>query len=697
MSESLNTEQANWASMAAPGGSEGSPADYVQELTRKVENYYNFYGATGLFERDKRAYMTLYGLSPDGPGVSYKALTAGRNAQLTVLKVNQWSNLIQHQASLITARRPGLDVRATNADTASLEQSKLGSDVLEHEIQFLGLEATTREMTKMSLALREAWLWTRWNANGGEAYIPDDSGQPVKTGCLETSIHFGQDVIRDITSLGNKPMSWMIIRDFANRYDLEARFPEFSEQIMSQQRQSVDAYRVEFQSWLTDTDFLPVYQFYHAPTDALPDGRQTTFLLGAENPLLDGPLAYGGKIPVLDMSPTKILGTPFGYSPMHDLLGLQQIYDALCSGVVTNELAFAVRRLLVPRGQPISATQLSQDLGVIYYDPALDKPSMLETPLSTSERFQAIQEIERLMQTLSGINNVIRGNGEDAGTNAASGLALLQNQALQFLSGLEFEYGNLWRRWGELTLSILRERATAPQMIAIAGRHEQAALKSFMGQDLANSYRVTVDLGDPMTRTSAGRQALADAMLQGGLLGEGAEGASNYFEVRETGTLKRVMDEATAEHDLIERENEALMRGEVPPVSEFDTPALHYAKNSMVAFSHEAREQAEAEQRAGVDPFTGQAKQPSPILSALRQHMLLHRMAEQRMASTQNAQAGTLATMQMTQAPAQPGQPMDQAQASEAQQASASETTPGIQQAKQPSPPPNAMPLPGVQ
>src|SRR5579872_1384303 len=72
--------QADWAGTIHPDDPTQSPGplnegqNMAAELFRKEQDYYNFYGSAGLFERDRRSYMSLYGLSPDGENVSYRVV-----------------------------------------------------------------------------------------------------------------------------------------------------------------------------------------------------------------------------------------------------------------------------------------------------------------------------------------------------------------------------------------------------------------------------------------------------------------------------------------------------------------------------------------------------------------------------------------------------------------------------------------------
>jgi hypothetical protein len=705
--------------------------EYVSNVKAKVQAYYNFYTNTGLFALDKTSYMATYGLSPDGEAISFRPTFSGRNGQLTKIAANHYVNIRNHISSLITSRKPVLDAKASNGDADSSDDAKLDNAALEHFIRQLGMEAASRELVKSSLDTREGWMWLRWDGKGGDVYAADESGQPIRTGTPAISTHMGQDVIRDVASLGNKEPSWLILRDFANRFDLVAEFPEFEDEIKAEASYSrSEWFRIELQPYSVASDLVPVYRVFHKPTPALPNGRWSTICGDAL--LLDGKASYGGRMPLLELSPDCIRGTPFGHTPMYDLLGLQTILNALISGAITNEIAFAVKRLLIPRNQPITAKQLSEDLGVIQYDNGLRPPEELKITLNTGERLEAIQFITQLFETLSAVNSVIRGNTEGVKTDAASGLALLQTQALQYFTDLAFQYADFWRRWGELLLAILRERADMPLMIAVAGKSKKSTLARLTKHELADEYHVQVDLGDPTMRTPAQRTAQAQFMATNGMLGASpAEIASNYMSVQATGSMDEILDEFTAEKDNISRENEAMMRGEIPGVSEFDTPALHAKLHAVVSQSAEARtellgeanwkssvamfaQQMGPQIRPGMDPASHPLapKRPkSPIMDALRQHMLEHREQEQEMASIQDAQAAALVTIQAQNAPqlatAPGGPPAPQGgppRASGGAQPSGHQKNPNAnpaqdlsQSGKLPPTPPQAQPVPGVQ
>lgn len=682
------SETTYWASLdmdPAGGPALDGGQNIAAELMRRQQDYYNYYGSTGLFERDRRSYMSLYGLSPDGENVSYRVVRGGDNGQLTLFTPNHYGNILNHMATLVSAKKPGLQGRAENGDADSIAQAKLADAVVDHFQRELDIEGKSRSMLIGCLTMREAWLWMRWNSSLGDDYAPDETGAIQKTGGFELSIHQPGDVIRDVTALDMDDPQWLMVRWHANKWDLIARFPEHRDEILSIHRNQSDPYRVEFQNSATDSDLIPVYQFYHKKTDALPNGRQCT-LVSAQGLLLDGPLAYDGHIPVIPMCPQKLYQTAFGYTPMFDLLSLQQILNALYSGMVTDSVAFAVRRILVPRGQPITATQLQQNLGVLYYDGNLPKPELMNTQLDTGEKIAAIQAIEKLFGTLSGINDVVRGNAENTGVKAASGLALLQAQALQYLSFLEFEYGRFWQRWGNLCLAILRERAQAPLMIAVAGKSRQSTLQSFTGNDIPNNYRVTVDLGNPVLKTAAGRQTVADNLLQvNGFGPPGPEATQKYLQFVNSGTLTPTLDSQTAEVDLIVAENEQMMMGQCPVVTIADTDEMHMHDHAVVMYSKEARQ----------GPLDANGEPTNPVYQATKQHIQMHMQNQARKMQMMGPPPPQMPPPGASAGPHHPPSRGHQDPANPMVNNMPSEPVQGIRQAQPAKPPPGSVPIQG--
>ena len=73
-----------------------------------------------------------------------------------------------------------------------------------------------------------------------------------------------------------------MLRDYVNRWDLIAKYPEKREKILEIENDIVGDQKIwyRFRPYNTqyDSDIITVYKFFHAKTAAMPEGRQFEFL-----------------------------------------------------------------------------------------------------------------------------------------------------------------------------------------------------------------------------------------------------------------------------------------------------------------------------------------------------------------------------------------------------------------------------------
>jgi hypothetical protein len=115
-------------------------------------------------------------------------------------------------------------------------------------------------------------------------------------------------------------------------------------------------------------------------------------------------------------------------------------------------------------------------------------------------------------------------------------------------------------------------------------------MKEFSGQDLDKINRVMVDMGNPLTRTTAGKVNLAEQMMNFNLI----ENPDQYLQVVTTGRLEPVIEGKQAELLLIKSENEKLAEGVPQRALITDQHAQHILEHKTVLASPEAREDGNA-------------------------------------------------------------------------------------------------------
>jgi hypothetical protein len=204
-----------------------------------------------------------------------------------------------------------------------------------------------------------------------------------------------------------------------------------------------------------------------------------------------------------------------------------------------------------------------------------------------------MKQLEGLIETLSGVNSVVRGNPE-ANLRSGNALALIQAQAVMFASGLQQSYVLMMEDLGTAIIKVLQDFAKAPRIAAIAGKANKMELREFTSEDLVAIDRVKVGVSNPMSKTVAGRLEIANNLLQMGLI----TNPKHYFTVLHTGNLETMIEGEEQELLLIRKENEWLMDGKVPVVTPIDAHNIHINEHKAVLADPEARQNPELVQAA---------------------------------------------------------------------------------------------------
>lgn len=472
---------------------------------------------------------------------------------------------------MITSQRPVMEARAINSDYKSMAQTYLANGILDYYMREKHLEDALKTAVEMAVVMGAGFIKMEWNATAGDIYDIDENGIEIKEGEIEFTNLSPFDVVFDGTKESHR-QDWYLVRTFKNRFDLMAKYPELSDKIKGiPSKSDASVYRMALLS-NDETDDIPVYEFFHKRTDAMPQGRYLLFA-SADVVLMDTPLPYR-VLPIFRVSAGEILGTPYGYSPMFDVFPIQQGIDSLYSTIMTNNSAFGVQNLYVPRGADISVDSLRGGMNIIEGNA---KPEPINLTNTAEETFKFLEMLIQASETISGVNSVARGQPE-ASLKSGAALALVQSMALQFISGLQQSYVKLIEDSGTAIIQILKDYANTPKVVALAGKNQKMLLKEFTGDDLNTINRVVVDVGNPLSRTTAGRVQMAEQMLQMQIIKDPAQ----YIQVINTGRLDVMFEGDVSQQLLVRQENEWLSEGKNPIVSPFDIHAFHIQEHRAV-------------------------------------------------------------------------------------------------------------------
>lgn len=556
-------------------------ADLTPELVRRVDNYYEYLKTSSRITIWRRCYEYYFrGLFRSG-----KMNRAGSEGEYTTISVNHYRNLLQHLKSMTTQQLPALQPRAANTDYRSAAQTIVASGILDYYINEKDVAKYIDAAVESCLVFGEGTIECIWDPRLGEDYGADpEEGKVYKTGDVAFNVYTPMDLIIDPSYSNPIDHSWKIVKQYVNKFDLAEKYPLKRERIIDI---SIDQARLKDQRigllTLRDTDLIALYRFYHKKTESVPEGRMVEFV-SSDDWLFDGALPYE-DIPLFRIASEEQAGTSFGYTIGYDILPIQEAIDGLYSTVVTNQSNYGVQNIAMPVGAGISVQSLAGGLNLITYDPKSGKPEGLNLTNTPPEIFNFMQMLEHVGETLSGVNSVARGNPE-ASLKSGAALALVQSMAIQFNNGLQKAYARLWSLIGTDIIAKLKTFPQTKRNIVIAGKDNRPYMHEFEKDDLKNIDRVIVELGNPLTRTTAGKVDMADSLLQKGMITE----PEQYIQVLTTGTLEPVYKGKQAELMLIKSENEKLL--EAIPVNAVatDQHALHISEHKTVIASPESRE-----------------------------------------------------------------------------------------------------------
>lgn len=589
-------------------------ADQAAEvLLNKANHWFNQLYTNGYLDKIKEMWMAYHGAYYNAASDGHKILFGGEQGELVQIAVNHLRNIAQHILVMVTSNRPAMQARATNTDYKSLVQTRLANDLLDYYMREKRLEKYLKTAVEYAIVMAAGYIKMDWNSTSGEIYdYNEETGTPIFEGDVEFTNLSPFDVIFDTTKEGQKH-DWVLCRTFKNKFDLAAKYPELGNKIKALPTKT-DIYKYRFDVMTNEeTDDVPVYEFYHNRTESMPDGRYILFLT-PEIVLMDTAMPYRA-LPVYRISPADILGTPYGYTPMFDLLPIQDAINSLYSTVLTNQHAFGVQNVLNPRGSDVNVSSLAGGLNLIDYNPGAGKPEALNLTQTPPEVFKFIEMLEKVQETVSGVSSVARGNPE-ASLKSGTALALVQSTTLQFISGLQQSYVHMIEDVGTGLINILKDFASVPRIALIAGKTQRAYLEqAFTGDDLSQVNRVIVDVGNPLARTTAGKTQLAQDLIQYGII----KTPEQFFTVLNTGNLQTLNEYQQNELLLIRAENEALAEGKEVLALAVDQHSIHIKEHKGVLSDPDLRYDPELVKRVTdhINEHIMLARETDPALLAM--------------------------------------------------------------------------------
>lgn len=565
------------------------PREMCADLLLRFERIGNFMRNNGILARWIKSFNSYYGFYYVDRKSQYGMGTYGTQGELSVVVINQYRNLIQHTLALFTQNKVSFDTIPINSDTDGRNAAIVGNSLLEYVFEQTKYAQELYRMAEVGLVMGTSFLALTWDMNKNFIGVEDDENgdlKPAFSGDLSIKTFLPLDVVLEPFKERFTEQEWVCTREIVNRFDLVSEYPDMEQEILNLPRirdtQLSDPY------FLSDENHVWVFKVYHKATMAIPFGRYTIFSAETcifkdyrKNPYchqdteLKGMAILGTGIPLVCFRPAITYGSAWGHTVGFDLLPLQDVKNMLASTIASNQAVFGVQNLIVARGTNFDFADVGEGLRVLEIDynpelgPTMGAPQVLELLKTPKEIFDYDMKVDEQMEKLSGINGALRGTPPPQ-VSSGTAMALLTTQAQSFNTQVENAYVNALEESANQVLKLMATFMPYKDLVPMVGLEEDFAIASFKAEELARIRKVKVLTGNALSKSPAGRIAMAQDFMNSGQISP-----SEYVEVINTGTIKNKMEDITAEDALIQYENQQMLQGKEVPVTLMDNPLKH--------------------------------------------------------------------------------------------------------------------------
>lgn len=328
-----------------------------------------------------------------------------------------------------------------------------------------------------------------------------------------------------------------------------------------------------------------VYTLYHKKTKLVPNGAKLVF---TEKQLLkyENDLKYD-RIPIYRFQPYFTENTTLPYSNAFDLLSLQRCKDRLDSQIITDTINWGRSIIFAPN------TPELHDLGGLKVISSGPDAALNSSDLKAINLLNFPQEVMTFRNVLSqaqekaaGINSAARG-GEAPSQQSGKAMALSISMALVANSNMEKSYVRCYKYIGEHILNVLRVNLLTTKKVMIkkkdkSGTYSWADLNK---QGIAKSYKIDIELGQPLSRTIAGRLGMAEFLTNFGA----NLTMKDIISIINTGRLTEDITSIADEEKLIYEENNMLKAGKDVMLTEADDHMTHVKLHKVLLLNMEIR------------------------------------------------------------------------------------------------------------
>lgn len=570
---------------------------YIKEKIDSVRQQNSRTAMEGTY-MSNMAYLLGYdGVYFDTTYRQFKNVDVKRKTKKNRFKVNKILPTCQNRLARITQSPPRYDVRPNTNSTQDKDAARLSLDVLNNVFEKQRFIEKRQNLHMSAMTGGQAYAQITWDPSLGEPMYEEDpvTGESKLVGYegdIRIEILNSLEVYPDPLAKSLDDCAWLIKAKVRKLDYFRDRYPERGHAVKEEDAWLIGAmYDLRSNSISTvgmagsstqeqmkNSAIEIVY--YEKRSKDHPNGRMVVTASGV---LLEDKDLPVGEYDIVKFDDIMVGGRFNAEAVITHLRPIQDQYNITrqkCADWIKQMLA---GKYLVAKGSGLSQESLNNENGeVVEFNPVPNAPppTAMNIPLIPQYVYKDLEELDREMDYISGINEISRGVLPSA-SMPAQGMAFLQEQDQTRIGVMTTRNEMGYAKMGQIILKYACKFYQMPRVIKLAGDGLEYAVKDFLGSDMYDNTDVIVIPGSTIPTSKVLKRQDIMTAFQAGLMGDPADPKlrAKVFSIMEYGDVAEMwktqaLDQAQVKKiiDLIEKSNFSALSG---ALDEFDNHVLH--------------------------------------------------------------------------------------------------------------------------
>lgn len=520
---------------------------------------------------------------------------------------NRIIGIVRTDLARMTKAKPDFTVVPVTAETADMEASRTGEQILDYLWRHLSLRRRLMETLRWSRVTGSGFWKIYWDSGRGDRVtiacdseenpvLHAETGAPMRPGDFADGLPEGVGTKTICTG----DVAVETVSPFEMYFDplaLKIEDAEWCIQVTVKSPEWVKArYGVELPA---DTDIasgvaegklfagptsggansgrgVKISEYWAKPSTKYPNGRRAVWAHGKV--LVDEPNPYG-DLPYVMFEDIEVPGRFWPTSTVEQLREPQTELNKIRSQITDNAQRLGNPALLAAKQANVQYDGVPGER--IDYDDTVPNaiPSYLQPPSMPQYVLQQQESIEASMQEISGQHEVSSAQ-VPAGVTAASAINLLQEADDTRLGPAIYDMEETLGIAGTRLLELVAKYWTDERIVMIAGEDQAWTTISFRGSALKENTHVEVQAGSAFPKSKAAKQAAIQDALNLALQYSGPGGLNprdlgKVLRDMEAGALEKLFGDLTVDAAQVNRENVQLAQGQRLAINPFDNHQAH--------------------------------------------------------------------------------------------------------------------------